>query len=311
LGSWRSTLVVATSIPLSILCSIIILSALGQTLNLMTLGGLALAVGILVNDATVEIENIHRNLAMKKPMLRAILDGASQIAVPAFVSTLCICIVFVPIFFLSGTAKYLFQPLAMAVIFAMLASYFLSRTVVPTMVKFLMRGHLEEIDTALAHGLGEHGEEETRKKRRDHGSQQPRQEPTSFLGRISGLLTRFHEKFNQQFERVRDRYVEALRWCLAHRRLVFIAMGVAVLVSLCVVPFLGRDFFPAVDAGQFRLHVRAPVGSRIEATEERFYDVGRAIREVIPPNEIKTVLDNIGLPVSGINLAFSDNATVS
>ena len=311
LGNWRSTVVVATSIPLSILCSIIILGALRQTMNIMTLGGLALAVGILVDDATVEIENIHRNLAMKKPMVRAILDGAMQIAVPAFVSTLSICIVFVPIFFLSGTAKYLFQPLAMAVIFAMLASYFLSRTVVPTMVKFLMRGHLEEIDTALAHGLGEYGEKETRKKRRDHGSQQPRQEPTSFLGRISGLLTRFHEKFNQQFERVRDRYVEALRWCLAHRRLVFIAMGVAVLVSLCVVPFLGRDFFPAVDAGQFRLHVRAPVGSRIEATEERFYDVGRAIREVIPPNEIKTVLDNIGLPVSGINLAFSDNATVS
>src|SRR6266478_2892636 len=150
LGNWRSTLVVATSIPLSILCSIIVLSALGQTMNLMTLGGFALAVGILVDDATVEIENIHRNLAMKKPMVRAILDGASQIAVPAFVSTLCICIVFVPIFFLSGTARFLFQPLAMAVIFAMLASYLLSRTVVPTMVRFLLRGHLDEIDTSLA-----------------------------------------------------------------------------------------------------------------------------------------------------------------
>jgi multidrug efflux pump subunit AcrB len=164
LGSWRSTLVVATSIPLSILSSIIILSALGQTMNLMTLGGLALAVGILVDDATVEIENIHRNLAMKKPMVRAILDGASQIAVPAFVSTLCICIVFVPIFFLSGTARFLFQPLAMAVIFAMLASYFLSRTVVPTMVRFLLGGHLDEIDTSLAHGLDEPNGSEKRSR---------------------------------------------------------------------------------------------------------------------------------------------------
>src|SRR5881398_164873 len=189
LGSWRSTLVVATSIPLSILCSIIILSALGQTMNLITFGGLAPAVGILVDDATVEIVNIHRNLAMKKPIVRAILDGASQIAVPAFVSTLSICIVFVPIFFLSGTAKYLLQPLATAVIFAMLASYLLSRTVVPTMVKFLLRGHLEEIDTSLAHGLGEHdGSEEgidnEREKngrtgpepaRRGEGASRPRQ----------------------------------------------------------------------------------------------------------------------------------------
>src|SRR6184192_841625 len=157
LGNWRSTLVVATSIPLSILCSIIVLGALGQTINIMTLGGLALAVGILVDDATVELENIHRNLAMGKPMIRAILDGAMQIAVPAFVSTVCICIVFVPIFFLSGTAKYLFQPLAMAVIFAMLASYLLSRTVVPTMVKFLLRGHMEEVDTSLARKLDENG----------------------------------------------------------------------------------------------------------------------------------------------------------
>src|SRR5438045_2534767 len=170
LGNWRSTIVVTTSIPLSILCSIIILAALGQTINIMTLGGLALAVGILVDDATVEIENIHRNLAMKKPMIRAILDGAMQIAVPAFVSTLCICIVFVPIFFLSGTAKYLFQPLAMAVIFAMLASYFLSRTVVPTMVKFLMGGHLEEIDTSLPHGLDEPVPNDQARERENLGS---------------------------------------------------------------------------------------------------------------------------------------------
>src|SRR5438477_3965636 len=264
LGSWRSTVVVATSIPLSILCSIIILGALGQTLNIMTLGGLALAVGILVDDATVEIENIHRNLAMKKPMVRAILDGAMQIAVPAFVSTLCICIVFVPIFFLSGTAKYLFQPLAMAVIFAMLASYFLSRTVVPTMVRFLLGGHLDEIDTSLAHGVDEHdgSEEKVDNPRRE---EQAAPHPSA-LGRIFGFLNSIHEKFNHVFEKLRARYMDALRWCLEHRRAVFVGMGAMVLISFCLVPFLGRDFFPAVDAGQFRLHVRAPAGTRLEST---------------------------------------------
>jgi len=309
LGSWRSTLVVATSIPLSILCSILILSALGQTMNLMTLGGLALAVGILVDDATVEIENIHRNLAMKKPMVRAILDGASQIAVPAFVSTLCICIVFVPIFFLSGTARFLFQPLAMAVIFAMLASYFLSRTVVPTMVRFLLRGHLDEIDTSLAQSVeGSDGGEEKIANRTRENPTAPR---LSGLGQIFGFLSWIHEKFNHVFEKLRARYVNALRWCLEHRPLVFAGMGAVVLVSFCLIPFLGRDFFPAVDAGQFRLHVRAPAGTRLESTQERFFQVGRVIREVIPPNEIQNVLDNIGLPTSGINLAFSDNATIS
>jgi len=276
LGSWRSTLVVATSIPLSIMCSIIIMGALGQTLNIMTLGGLALAVGILVDDATVEIENIHRNLAMKKPMVRAILDGASQIAVPAFVSTLCICIVFVPIFFLSGVAKFLFAPLAMAVIFAMLASYLLSRTVVPTMVRYLLKEHEHE------------GEEE----------------PHTFFGRMQ-------KGFDHGFEKVRDHYTDALGWVLARKAFAFITMGGLLLISLCLVPFLGRDFFPAVDAGQLRLHVRAPVGTRLETTERRFYDVSRVIRETIPPDEIYTILDNIGLPVSGINLAFSDSATIS
>jgi len=309
LGSWRSTLVVATSIPLSILCSIIILSALGQTMNLMTLGGLALAVGILVDDATVEIENIHRNLAMKKPMVRAILDGASQIAVPAFVSTLCICIVFVPIFFLSGTARFLFQPLAMAVIFAMLASYFLSRTVVPTMVRFLLREHLDEIDTSLAGGIQEpNGDEE----KIDHWSRQEKIERRrSASGRVLGVLSGIHEKFNHVFEKIRARYVNALHWCLEHRRVVFAGMGAMVLISLCLIPFLGRDFFPSVDAGQFRLHVRAPVGTRLESTQERFFQVGRAIRDVVPPDEIQNVLDNIGLPTSGINLAFSDSSTIS
>jgi len=276
LGSWRSTVVVATSIPLSILCSIIVLAALGQTLNIMTLGGLALAVGILVDDATVEIENIHRNLAMHKPMVRAILDGAQQIAVPAFVSTLCICIVFVPVFFLGGVARYLFQPLAMAVIFAMLASYFLSRTVVPTMVKFLLKAHEHEaVD--------------------DH---------TSVFGHI-------HDRFNGAFERLRDRYAGALQWSLGHRKTVFLAMGASVLLSLCAVPFLGRDFFPTVDAGQIRLHVRAPAGTRLESTADRFFKVGRAIREVIPPKEIQTVIANIGLPASGINLALTDSSTIS
>jgi multidrug efflux pump subunit AcrB len=309
LGSWRSTLVVATSIPLSILCSIIILSALGQTMNLMTLGGLALAVGILVDDATVEIENIHRNLAMKKPMVRAILDGASQIAVPAFVSTLCICIVFVPIFFLSGTARFLFQPLAVAVIFAMLASYFLSRTVVPTMVRFLLRGHLDEIDTSLAGGMqAPNGGEE----KIDHRSRQERTERRrNASSRILGFLSGIHEKFNHVFEKLRARYVNALRWCLEHRRVVFAGMGAMVLISFSLIPFLGRDFFPSVDAGQFRLHVRAPAGTRLESTQERFFQVGNAIREVIPPNEIQNVLDNIGLPTSGINLAFGDSSTIS
>ena len=310
LGNWRSTLVVATSIPLSILSSILVLGALGQTLNIMTLGGLALAVGILVDDATVEIENIHRNLALGKPMIRAILDGAQQIAVPAFVSTLSICIVFVPVFFLSGTARYLFQPLAMAVIFAMLASYLLSRTVIPTMVKFLLRGHMEEIDTSLGRTLDNSRARSPSAPGEAEAHASSAGSTTGVLGAISGFFFALHECFNRMFEKIRDRYVEALRWCLSNRRVVFAVMGGFVLVSLCLVPFLGRDFFPAVDAGQFRLHVRAPAGTRLEATEERFYEVGRKIREVIPPNEIDNVLDNIGLPVSGINLAFSDNATI-
>jgi multidrug efflux pump subunit AcrB len=284
LGSWRSTLVVATSIPLSILCSVIIMGMLGQTLNIMTLGGLALAVGILVDDATVEVENIHRNLSMGKPMVKAILDGAQQIAVPAFVSTLCICIVFVPVFFLSGTAKYLFEPLAMAVIFAMLASYFLSRTVIPTMVKFLMREHMDEI-----HHEGEHLEHKPG---------------------VLGFFNDIYEKFNTAFENLRDRYVNALKWVLNNRAVPFVVMGLLLLVSCCMVPFLGRDFFPQVDAGQFRLHVRAPAGTRLEATAERFNQVGETIRQVVPASEIHTMLDNIGLPVSGINLAFGDNSTI-
>ena len=200
----------------------------------------------------------------------------------------------------------------MAVIFAMLASYFLSRTVVPTMVKFLMGGHLEEIDTSLAQGL-EENETAGDKIDNEWSEKSDRQSDGAkgFLEKIVGFLKSIHETFNRGFDKVRDRYVNLLRRCLDRRGAVFIAMGVMVLVSLCVVPFLGRDFFPAVDAGQFRLHVRAPAGTRLEATEERFYEVGRAIRDVIPPNEIQNVLDNIGLPTSGINLAFSDSATIS
>ena len=277
LGSWRSTFVVIISIPLSILCSIIVMAALGQTLNIMTLGGLALAVGILVDDATVEIENIHRNLSMGKQMTRAILDGAQQIAVPAFVATLCICIVFVPIFFLSGVARFLFQPLAMAVIFAMLASYLLSRTVVPTFAKFFLRHHEHE-------GEGRH---------------------TGFFGGI-------HDRFNDAFERLRDFYTAWLRRALDNSWVIFLAMGSLTVVSLAAwYFFLGKDFFPAVDAGQIRLHVRAPAGTRIEATTDRFIQVGTAIRKIIPADEIENVLMNIGLPTSGINLAFSDSATIS
>src|SRR5947208_5514022 len=225
---------------------------------------------------------------MKKPMVRAILDGASQIAVPAFVSTLCICIVFVPIFFLSGTARFLFQPLAMAVIFAMLASYFLSHTVVPTMVRFLLGGHLDEIDTSLAGGVQDLGS--ARASRAESGAspdssgkdfaagrrKEVRRGDRSlkrFQRRIFSFLGSIHEKFNHLFEKLRARYVNGLRWCLEHRGVVFAGMGALLLVSFSLVPFLGRDFFPAVDAGQFRLHVRAPAGTRLESTQEQ---IGRA-----------------------------------
>jgi len=280
LGTWRNTLVVALSIPLSIFTSVICLYALGQTINAMTLGGLALAVGILVDDATVEIENIDRNLHMHKTLVRAILDGAQQIAVPAFVSTLCICIVFVPIFFLQGTAKFLFGPLAMAVIFAMLASYFLSRTVVPTFVHYLLLGK------PVLHDDG--------KGRADAGD----------------AFWRVHVAFNRHFERFRSAYVAALGSALARRRRVLAAMIGAIAASGVAFCFLGRDFFPRVDAGQFRLHVRAPDGTRIEETERYFTQVEDIIRQVIPASELETIIDNIGLPNGSTGLAFSDTATV-
>jgi multidrug efflux pump subunit AcrB len=284
LGSWRSTFIVATSIPLSILCSIITMAALGQTLNVMTMGGLALAVGILVDDATVEIENIHRNMGQKKELTQAILDGASQIAVPAFVSTLAICIVFVPIFFLGGIAGDLFAPLAMAVIFAMLASYLLSRTIVPTMVQYLLKEEATMYAEGGAEGHAEGG---------------------------AGPIWRIYHGFNAWFERARDRYHGVLLRALDHRRLVALAAFGFCAVSACIVPFIGQDFFPRVDAGQIRLHVRAPAGTRIEETEQFVASVDRLVRSIIPPNELAGILDNIGLPYSQINLSTSDTPTIS
>ncbi|HVP45575.1 MAG TPA: efflux RND transporter permease subunit [Bryobacteraceae bacterium] len=282
LGSWRSTVIVCISIPLSILTSLVILNLTGQTINVMTLGGLALAVGILVDDATVEIENTHRNMAMKKPLVRAVLDGAQQIAVPAFVSTLAICIVFVPVLLLTGAAKYLFTPLAMAVVLAMLASYLLSRTLIPNMVHYLLKPELK------LYVLGEHGE----------------------AAGGSGIVWSIHHAFNRRFEMMRTFYAGLLDWALEHRMLVLTSFAVFVAGSMCLVPFVGQDFFPNVDSGQLRLHARAPVGTRIEKTEMLFADIDNEIRQVIPPDEIDTIIDNIGVPFGGFNLAFGDNTTI-
>jgi multidrug efflux pump subunit AcrB len=282
LGSWRSTLIVVVSIPLSILVSLIVLGALGETINTMTLGGLALAVGILVDDATVEIENVHRNLGQRKPLVRAILDGAAQIATPAFVSTLSICIVFVPVAFLSGAAKSLFLPLGMSVVFAMMTSYFLSRTLVPTMIKFLLPAEVERYQT---HGAG--------------------QAPGA------DFIWRIHERFNVGFEKLRRVYGSTLAWALAHPRMTTLGFLGFVLLSAALFPMLGRDFFPAVDAGQIKLHVRGPAGTRIEETERNFSRVEDAIRRTIPPEEISQIIDNMGIPNSGINLALSDGSLIS
>ncbi len=279
LGSWRSTVIIAVSIPLSILCSLIILRVLGETINIMTLGGLALAVGILVDDATVEIENINRNLEQGKEIEQAILDGAAQIAVPALVSTLSICIVFVPMFALSGVARYLFVPLAEAVCFAMLASYMLSRTVVPTMAKFMLK---------------EHSAAEAEERQR---SRNP--------------LTRFQLKFEHGFERLREGY-HRLMTAAVDATWIFIGgfLLACVLSAVLIYPSLGQDFFPSVDSGQFKLHVRARTGTRIEETARLCDEVDRVIREEIPAKELKTVIDNIGLPYSGINLSYSTSAPV-
>jgi multidrug efflux pump subunit AcrB len=278
LGNWRSTLIIATSIPLAILTSIIVLSVIGQTINIMTLGGLALAVGILVDDATVEVENINRNREAEpgKSMDEVVLDSAMQIATPAFVSTLSICIVFAPMFLLSGVARYLFLPLAEAVVFAMLASYLLSRTIVPTMAKYLLRNEKVE------HGVK---------------SRNP--------------LVRFQQKFEAAFETFRVGYRGLLERCLQHRRVFLTLFFAACLGSLAlIVPWLGQDFFPSVDAGSFKLHLRAPTGMRIEDTAFLSDQVENSIRRQIPPSELKSIIDNIGLPYSGINLSYSNSAPV-
>ncbi len=279
LGSWRSTLIVCISIPLSVLTSLCILSLLGETINVMTLGGLALAVGILVDDATVEIENTHRNIAMRKPLVRAVLDGASQIAVPTFVATLSICIVFVPVLMLTGTAKFLFTPLAMAVVFAMLASYLLSRTLVPTMMAYLLESELDIYREG--HSAG------------------------------TGIIWRTHHLFNALFEKLRYRYMGLLNWSLNHRGRVLAAFMAFSIASLGLAALIGEDFFPAVDAGQMRLHARAPAGTRIEQTELRFAALEREIRAVIPPRELDMMIDNIGIPNSWPAIAQGDIPTIS
>jgi len=285
LGSWRSTLIVCISIPLSILTSLCILAALGETINVMTLGGLALAVGILVDDATVEIENTHRNLTHKNTSLvHAILDSASQVAMPALVSTLAICVVFAPVLLLTGAAKFLFTPLAMAVVFAMLASYFLSRTLVPTMMHFLLP-------------------KEVALYQREEGDAEP-EEAKNWIWHV-------HERFNVHFEWLREHYKTWLDWSLHNRAIVLALFGLYVGGSLLLSGVIGRDFFPYVDSGQMKLHVIPPIGTRIEESEQVFSAVEAEIRKALPEGAVDMILDNIGLPNGGFNLAFSNSATVS
>ena len=275
LGSWRSTLIIATSIPLAVLGSVTALSVLGETLNIMTLGGLALAVGILVDDATVTIENINWHLEHGKEVEPAILDGARQIVTPAFVSLLCICIAFVPMFFLQGIARFLFVPMAEAVIFAMVSSFILSRTLVPTMARYLLRPHAS------------HAARESRNP-----------------------LVRFQRGFETRFARVRDHYHALLQLALSHRRVFIVGFVGVVLASFLLVPMLGRNFFPAVDSGQILMHVRLQVGTRVEDSATVFAAIEQAIRRVIPPAELGTLVDNIGMPVSGINLSYNNTGTI-
>jgi len=279
LGSWRSTVIIAVSIPLSILGAIAALAAMGETLNIMTLGGLALAVGILVDDATVTIENINWHLEQGKDVETAILDGAAQIVTPAFVSLLCICIVFVPMFFLEGIARFLFVPMALAVIFAMISSFILSRTLVPTMAKYLLKPH----------AVGEHTEAKP-------ASRNP--------------LVRFQRGFEERFEKFRLGYRGTLEMALNNRRNFVIGFMAFVLLSSALVPFLGRNFFPSVDSGQILMHVRVPIGTRVEETASRFAMIQEAIKRVIPPGEIETIVDNIGMPISSINLTYNNTGVI-
>jgi multidrug efflux pump subunit AcrB len=279
LGDWRATVIIAVSIPLSIMVSVITLSALGQTINLMTLGGLALAVGILVDDATVAIENIDRNLAMGKDLRTGILDGSQQISIPALVSTLCICIVFVPIFFLAGVAKFLFVPLAEAVVFAMLASYVLSRTLVPTMALYLLKPE----HTSPQHGAA---------------------------AAHAGLFARYQQAFERVFERFRAAYRRSLGAVLDHPKVFAASFLIFCAASASIALVLGRDFFPSVDAGQIRLHLRARTGLRVEETARLADQVDGTVREVIPAHDLVTILDNVGLPNSSLNLSYSNAAPI-
>ena len=289
LGSWRSTLIITISIPLSILSSIAILNAIGETLNIMTLGGLALAVGILVDDATVTIENINWHLERGKDIQTAILDGAAQIVTPAFVSLLCICIVFVPMFFLEGIPRYLFVPLAEAVIFAMTASFFLSRTLVPTLAAYLLRHQAHTVD---------------------HSTFVVKKSFFSLFTRVGHFFQYIHLGFNKKFDYVRDVYYSTLFKFMQHRIKFLIGTVLAITISFLLVPFLGRDFFPAVDSGQIKIHVRAPVGTRIEETERIFSQIQAEIKKVIPGDEIKSIVDNIGLTVSSTNTAYNNTGTI-
>lgn len=283
LGSWRSTIIIAVSIPLSILGAIVGLYALGETLNIMTLGGLALAVGILVDDATVTIENINWHLEKGKGVEQAIMDGAAQIVTPAFVSLLCICIVFVPMFFLEGVSRFLFVPMAMSVMLAMVWSFFLSRTLVPTMALFLLKPHPPHTDM--------------------HGSNKT-------LPRTRNPIVGFQRGFEARFEAFRDSYKNLLNLALHHRRVVALGFAAVVLGSLALVPLMGSNFFPDVDGGQILIHARVPVGTRVEETAARFAKIQAHIRQVIPAHDIAIIVDNIGLPPSSINLIYNNTGVV-
>lgn len=281
LGSWRSTVIIALSIPLAILAAVAALAMFGQTLNVMTLGGLALAVGILVDDATVTIENINWHLEQGKGVVESILDGAAQIVTPAFVSLLCICIVFVPMFFLPGVAGFLFVPMALSVVFAMIASFILSRTLVPTMAMYLLKPHVEHGDAHMA------------------GSATSR-----------NPLVRFQRGFERQFEKVRSSYIGLLRGALSARKPFLLGFMGIVLLSFGLLPMLGSNFFPAVDSGQIAMHVRVPVGSRIEDTAARFERIAAAVKDMVPAQELDAITDNIGLPVSSINTVYNNSGTI-
>ena len=280
LGSWRSTVIILIEIPLAILFSLTLLSWLGETVNVMTLGGLALAVGILVDDGTVTIENINYHLEQGKEIETAILDGAQQIVIPAFVTLLCLCIVFVPMFQLGGVAGYLFRPLAEAVVFALIGSFTLSRTLVPTMANYLMRG--------------------------EHGAHDASTTPV----RSRNPLKRFQQAFDDRFARIRARYRSLLSLALASPKLFIAGFLACVVVSFALWPFLGENFFPAVDSGQILMHVRAQPGTRIEETARLFDFVEQTVRVTIPPDQLDNIVDNIGLPFSGINMAYQNTGTI-